>query len=412
MAVTVANLITNVDTYIGDASTDRISQAERFQALTEATAWLIEELGNDHSVKTYDLEYLDTIHYYKVTNSVTDLLASADLRRGIENHWKTASPKSSRDIAEDIGQQSNEFAWAVERRNDNTFIVVNLEPEETADYVASFDSLTSDGGTWEADTTNSDALNVTADSVEYKEGSGSINFDIDVSQSGNNRATIFNDSVSSQNLTEFEDLGSWLFELYIPDVTNITSITLYWGSSDSAYWSATASTDIDGAVFSDGWNTIKIDWENATMISSPDVAAIDYIRFDLNYGVSQVDDTDFRLDNLRIANPETLTFYYVTWNVGETAGGTEISAFTASTDVPFFSGKYDQYRYAVAHKAASILFFTLRLRDEALTEEREALSQVDRIRDIIPDSKVPETHNFKVMGVNLTQSNRRRRFRL
>lgn len=408
MSVTVANLITNLDSYIGDASTDRISQAERFQALTEATVWLNEELGNDHATETYTLSYYDTINYYKVTNSITDLLASADLRRETKLHTISAMPKSSRELAEMIGQNSTEFAWAVEQKDNDRYLAIVCTPENRAIQIATFDTTTSDGGTWEADTTASDATNVTADSNEYVEGAGSLNFDVDVSQSGNNRATIYNDELNTKNLSTVEDTGTFLFNVYVPDVTYFSSVTLYWGNSDSVYWAATASTDIDGSAFVAGWNTVKIDWADATATGSPDAEAIDYIRIDMNYTASQTDDTDFRIDDLRVAKAENLTFHYTSWNVGTNSSGTAIKAFTATTDIPYYSGKYDQYKYAVAHKAASTLFFLLRLRDEALVEEREALKQVERLKDIVPKSQTPETHAFKVRGINF---NTRRRYR-
>lgn len=408
MAVTVANIITNVDTYFGDSSTDRISQAERFQAITEATAWLLEELGNDHAIKTYTLDYLDTIHYYKVTSGITDLLASADLRRAVDDHTISALHKSSKDLAEDIGQNSLDFAWSIERRNADTFVVVNLDTKNKAKSISDFDSSTDGGGTWSADTSGSDATNVTFDTVEFKSGSASLNFDLDVSQSGNDYATIQNTTLTQIDLSDWEDLGAWLFEAYIPDATNITSYTLFWGSDTSNYWSATKTTDIDGSAWTDGWNTVKVNWSDATATGSPDATAIDYIAIRVTYDGAQADDTDFRLDNLRIAKPETLTYHYVSWDVGEDTNGTDISAFSATTDVPFFSGKYDQYKYPVAHKAASILFYSIRLREEAASEERMAEQKLDRLRDIFPDSKTAESHNFKVFGINFSRGGRRR----
>ena len=38
----------DLDTYIGDSSTDRISAAERLQSVTEATVWVQEFLQNNH----------------------------------------------------------------------------------------------------------------------------------------------------------------------------------------------------------------------------------------------------------------------------------------------------------------------------------------------------------------------------
>lgn len=403
MSVTVANIITNMDSYIGDTSNDRISAAERLQYITEAVVWLQNETGNDHQNATYTLNYLDTVHYYKVTTAIADLLDVADLRREEDDHTVSFVRKSPRELAEEIGQEATESSFAIERRDGNAYLVVNHTSKHPADVVSSLESTTADGGTWAVDSTNSDATNLTVDNVEFKEGNGSLNFDIDVSQSANNRATIQNSTLTALDLSDYLDLGSWLFWMYVPDVTNFTSVTLYWGSSTSDYWSATVTTDINGSAWVNEWNEVKINWANATKTGSPDETAIDFIRFDLNYGAGQADDTDFRLDYLRIARPEKLKFHYISWNVGTNSGGTDITAFTATSDIPYFSGQYDQYKYIVAHKAASAAFFNLRLREEALAEERAAIDGLNKIKQIIPSSRAPEVKSFKVMGVNFNR---------
>lgn len=408
MAITVASIITNFDTYIGDTSNDRVSAAERLQFITEGTAWLQEELGNDHMVKTYSLSYYDNVHYYKITSSVASLLEGADLRRGEADQGYSFAHKSSRELAEEIGQQNTESSWAIERRDSNWYLAVNHQSKYSPTTIASFDSLTIDGGTWTADTTNSDALNVTADSNEFKQGSGSINFDTDVSQSGNNRATIYTDDLDSKDLSDFVDLGAFVFWLYVPDVTYFTGVTLYWGSSDSAYWSASVTTDASGGAWANGWNRVAVLWSAATMTSTPDSEAIDYIRFDINYSASQTDDTDFRLDDLTIVRPETLTFFYTSWYVGtDTTGATSRLAFTATTDIPFFSGLYDQYKFAVAHKAASLAFFgTLQLDQRGSAHEVEAIKALNRARKIVPKSVTKEVKSFKVQGLNFRRRRR------
>lgn len=409
MAVTVASVITNFDTYIGDTSNDRISAAERLQYINEATVWLQEELGNDHMVKTYALNYYDNVHVYKITSAVASLLEGADLRRGEEDQLESMTHKSARELAEEIAQESQESSWAIERRDGNWFLVVNHNSKYSPELIASFDNLTADGGDpgWQADTTNSDATNVTADSIEFKTGSGCINFDADVSQSGNNRATIYNDEFTSKDLTDYLDLAAFVFWVYVPDVTNFSSVTLYWGSSASAYWSATVTTDINSNAFVNGWNRVAVQWSAATMTSTPDVTAIDYIRIDFNYGAGQGDDTDFRIDDLTIVRPEVLTFFYTSWYVGTNNSGTALTAFTATTDVPFYSGQYDQYKYAVAHKAASLAFYgALRNREEAAVQEVEAIRALNRQKKLIPSAVTKEVKSFKVRGVSFARGNR------
>lgn len=410
MAITEAALETSFNTYIGDSSTDRISAAERLQLATEATVWLQEELGNDHMVKTYSLPYYDNVHYYKVTTAIASLLEGSDLRRGEEDQQVSFAHKSARELAEEIGQEATESSWSIERRDNNTYLVVNHQSKHSPFTFATFDSLTADGGTWAADTTNSDATNVTADTVEFKQGSGCINFDITVAQSANNRATL-SSTTTSRDLSDFENLGAWVFWIYVVDVTYFSSVTLYWGSSASAYWSATVTTDINSNAWVNGWNRVAVLWSNAIKTSTPDVTANDYMRIDFNYTASQANATDFRIDDMTLVRPETLTFFYTSWYVGtDTTGATSKTAFTATTDIPFFSGQYDQYKYAISHKMASLAFFgPLRNTEKGNIQEGEALKALNRARKLIPSSVTKETKSFKVSQVSFRSRRNGRR---
>lgn len=412
MSITVASIITNFDTYLGDASNDRISAAERLQLITEATVWLQEELGNDHMNKTYSLSYFDNVHYYKTTSSIASMLEGADLRRAEEDQTMSFAHKSARELAEEIGSNFGESSWAIERRDGDSYLVVNHSSKFSPLLVSSWESTTADGGTWALDESTSDAINLTVDTVEYKQGAGCLNFDVDVSQSGNNRATISNSTLTAMDLTSYNDLASWVFWAYIPDVTYFSSFTLYWGSSASAYWSATVTTDINATAWVAGWNRVKINWSAATKTSTPDVTDIDYIRLDLNYTASQADDEDFRIDDLTLVRAETLTFHYTSWYVGDTSSAdtTKLLAFAATTNVPFFSGQYDQYKYAVAHKAASLAFYgPLRNKEEGQVQEVEAIKALNRQKNLIPKSVTKEVKSFKVGGLNFRRKSRRGR---
>lgn len=409
MAITFADIQTNLNTYIGDASTDRISAAERLQAMTEATVWLQEELQNDHTVDSYDLNYFDTVNEYKVTTTIADLLDGADLRREPDLQIQSFSRKSSRELAEEIGQAFSESSFAIERRDRNAYLEINHSSRYDARIISSFESDEDGGGTWVVDSTNSDATNLTEDSTWYTDGNGSLNYDLTVLQSGNNRGTIYNNDLDDLDLTDDENLSSFLLDVYIPDVTYVTGYTLFWGSSSSAYWSLTSTTDVNGNALVTGKNTLKFTWASATKTSTPDVTLTNYIRIDLNYSGSQANATDFRVDRLRLVRPEILRFYYTSWSVGQTSSSdsTKIYAVAATTNVPFFSGQYDQYKFAVAHKAASILYMSpLRLINQSLAEEKLANDQLKRVRKIVPVSRNPEMKSFKVNGISFNRNRR------
>lgn len=401
MAITTADLITNFNTYVGDDSTDRITAAERLQYMTEAVVWLQQELGNDHQNSTFQFDFFDTVNEYKVTSEIADLMEGSDLRRARGKRTEEFTYKDPRELLREIDQGFKEPSYAIDRFDKDWYLVVNFAPKNTAAQISSLESLTADGGTWVVDAVNSDATNLTVDNVEFQQGNGSLNFDIDVSQSGNNKATILNSTMTSRDLSADEDLSSWIFEVYIPDVTDFTSITFTWGSDTSNFWSATVTTDIDGNAFIDKWNRVQIEWSAASKTLSPDETAIDFIQFDFNYGAGQGDDTDYRIDDLKLIKPERVVFLYTSWFVGtDTTGATERTAFTATADIPYFSGQYDNYRYAVAHKAAAIAFKNLRLFNNAQIEDGEAFTAIKQIQTRIPASTPKQTKSFKPKGIN------------
>lgn len=408
MSITISNIQTDLNSILGDSSTDRISAAERLAAITEATYWAKEELDNDHAVKTYDLNYFDGAHYYKVSTALSDLFEGNDLRRAVGENNTAFTRKDSRGMAEDIAQYSTESAFSIERRDGNAYLVINHQSKYTGMQAGTFASSTADTGTWTIDETTSDATNLLFNSIDFTEGNSSLQFDVDVSQSVNNRATIINSTLSSEDLTDDKDISSWLLDIKLPEVTYFSSVTFYWGSDSSNYWSVTQTTDMNSAAFAIGWNTLKFDWLGATMTGTPDVTEIAYFRIDFNYTGSQTDATSYRVDNLRLVRPEKLKFYYSSWDVGTNTSGTAIKTFTATTDVPYFSAQYDGYRFPVAHKAASIIFRNLRLGQRATEEEQEAYVQMNRVRKIIPKSRTPESKNFKPRGISFMRRGIRR----
>ena len=85
-----------------------------------------------------------------------------------------------------------------------------------------------------ADTSTSDATSLALDTSVYMEGNGALSFNVVAAQSGNNRATISNSTLTSKDFTTLRGISSALLWVYMPSVTYVTSVTLYWGSSSSA----------------------------------------------------------------------------------------------------------------------------------------------------------------------------------
>lgn len=166
-------------------------------------------------------------------------------------------------------------------------IAANLRSPKTLD---DFSSLTS-GGTW---TAGDDATNITLDTLNYVQGSSSINFDLDGSTTD---AYIEKTYSTAIDLSDDEDKSSLFLWIYLPDASIMTSVELRWGNSSTIYFSNTV-TQANSGAFVNGWNQLRFDWNGATETGSVDTENIDYVRITVNYDGTA--DTDLRVDNLTV----------------------------------------------------------------------------------------------------------------
>ena len=405
MAVLISSLITQIDRHIGDTSTDRFSTSDRYDAITEAVVCLQEKHQSELQNFTYTLNYVDTITSYLISSALADILMASDLRRAEGENGHTFTFKDGKSLQEDISNGITEDSYAIERYNGKAYIVVNKAPTYPSLVVSQFESLT-DGGTWTLDAVTSDAVNLSLDTVGFTQGNGCLKFDADVSQSGNNRISLYATDLNSLDFTEVKGLSSVLLEVYLPEVTYFSSVTLSWGTDSSNYYSSTKTTPVSGA-WTAGWNTVRVEWTGATtQTGTVTISDINYARIDLNYTASQGDVADYRVDYFRFARNEPLTLHYLSLNVGKDTSGTGISIFSAGTDTPFFSGQYDQAKYFVGHYAAGILMQDNRLFDEANEQFKQAGDRLRELKNILPSSRATETKSFKSSGLNFNRRNK------
>ena len=400
MATSVQNIITEqVDIFLGDSSTFAVSTGDRLAAIGTSIKTLYNEFDFDFAIRTFPVDYFDGINYYDITSSVNvpAFAAAVDLRREKEDQTQTFTRKTGREIAEEIANHVEMPSFAVEVQDRNNILVINHSSKFSAAVIHNADS-TSALNEAEVDTVNSDALNLTIDRGEFKEGVGSFNFDLDIDQSANQRLTLIINSTSTLDMTDDEDLSSFIFDAYLPDVTGTSStiMTAFWGSSPSNYFSGTVTEDFGGDSFNDGWNLVKIDWVDASVTGSPDLTNMGWARIDIAHN-SASDDTDFRIDNIRMIRPEKLTLHYQTYFIGvdSTAETSRLLNFWNTSNKPFYSGVYDHFDTYVGHKAAAILFRNMGQRQESIDEESLAARELSNLKKKLPSSSVKPMQNFK-----------------
>lgn len=195
-------------------------------------------------------------------------------------------------------------------------------------------------GTWAADTSTSDALNVQTYDINYKTGSASVSFDVDVSQSVNNHSVVSNSTLTAVDLSDYENKSRVFMWVYIPTVTYVTGMTLRWGSSDSAYWEASATTQYSGLALVSGWNRISFAWPS-TSTGSPSSSAVDFIYFQLTYSASQADMSGVLIDDIIFAIPKVFDFDYQSTYFVRSSGGTAQTEFSATSDYSMLDDEDD-----------------------------------------------------------------------
>lgn len=175
-------------------------------------------------------------------------------------------------------------------------------------------SAYNENGTFTA-ISSTDTTNVrTVSGARYKSGSA-VAFDIDVSIDASHTAGIVKTMTTAVDLSDNEDIGTLFMDLLLPDgiADNLTSVTLRWGSSDSAYWEKSVTMCHNGQDFSRGKNVLGFAWSSATEVGSPAASAIDYVRVLLTYASGQTDVSLIVLQDLRATNPtEFVAEYYST----------------------------------------------------------------------------------------------------
>jgi hypothetical protein len=227
---------------------------------------------------------------------------------------------------------------------------LNAGYQEAATYTTLHNMDTYDGdGTWAG---TNDATNVATDAVTFKEGAGSVSFDIDVSNSTANKATLTNSTFTAVDLSgEDINTGGIILWVYLDDFTYIKSTEVKFGSSSTAYYAVKSyAKDVQGIKYKDGWNRIFIPTLNKQTVGSPDTSAIDYLQVNIEFSSSAADQTSCRIDGIEFVD-KYIEYWY-------TRKATDLSADSDESAIP------SQYQFVYELYATSKALNTITGKEE------------------------------------------------
>lgn len=190
---------------------------------------------------------------------------------------------------------------------------------------ATFNSTTSDGGTW---TAFGDATNVTNEADNFITGGGSVEFDL---VGSGTTAGLENTGVTSFDAREFINAGHVFVWVYINSTTNLTNWILRIGSSSANYYTQTVTTDHFGASFVNGWNLLRFDFASMTETGTVDDAAMDYIAIYMTKTSGKSDD-GYRVDHMVLHSGEIHNIVYYSRFPWQSSAGAYLEDSTANTD--------------------------------------------------------------------------------
>lgn len=258
--------------------------------------------------------------------------------------------------------------------------------DDTSLTVSTMDSLTASGGTW---TLYGDGTNLTADAENRVKGSASINWDI--SAAGGTTAGIYNDDLNEFDISDYLSAGSALVWVYITSATNLTNFILRIGSSSSAYYSITITTNNEGASFYAGWNLLRFSFVNKSTTGTPDDDACDYVALYMTKDAAKVSETDYRFDNLVLKIGEHYNVIYYSKYLWQSSSGTYLEDATATTDL--LNVDTDEYNLIIA-KTAEYIEEHLKNYNQA-DRQRKEYDELKRIYILNnPSEEIPLTQTY------------------
>ena len=317
MSITLAQLLSEVTEKTRNSTTGALDNTKRTRAINRTLQDLQDYADWEFTKRTKTFYFIDNVYEYNLkdyvgcscqdndgSTAILDFKNPYDLQP--END-KSLDFKEVKPIRENI--RRNRFLR--EYGIDNELLVINY-PRQVSAQIHNCDSLTANGA-WSA---SGDASNLTIDDVIFDEGNGSLNFDTSAGTS----LILTNSTLNSLDLEDLQNQSHLTMKVWLPTITNFTSIRIRLGSSSADYWEKTETVPAGNRDLEVGKNIFAFRWADGTETGTPDYSAVDYLQIVITYS-SATTDTDFRIDDIRVAKEVEMKLDYYSLAMAKDAGG-------------------------------------------------------------------------------------------
>lgn len=350
MAITLQQIDTTIQNALRNAANSPLTPTRRVDAYNRVIDFLQSKANWNCTIRRAYFDYLIGEAEYSLSNNlgITDFKQFKDLKFVNDNnnlHTQEFEEINSQDFSVWEGQGALNNVLNFEERDGDNIMRVLSNLGTSVETIDSMDDLTT-GRTWSSDTSGSDATTLTSDTNRSKSGN-SVNFNIDVSQSANDYATIYTSTVFSSVIdkSEIENLGHFRFWLGLHSMSAanlalISSVTFVWGSDASAtpstkanYWSKTVTAPATGGSFVASWNRMSFDWATATKTGSPDASSLRYFEIKVTYTSGMTDTNNIRIDEIEAFDPSEMELVYFSTSFVNNSGTWQTHFSTDTVDL-------------------------------------------------------------------------------
>lgn len=367
MATSLQAIIDQISPLLGDRTGGTVEDADIMASVNRCNRILQNRHGIYASKNRSTIDIFPTVYEYAIPTDFSDIISLQD--RGTPIAF---SKKTPREFWLRLNQEDR--MHAIDTITGDRFLLAKYEAGGSSAVLHDCDSLTSNG-TW-AVASGTDAENISADTLNKKVGSGSLSFDIDVSDSVNNYGAIENSTFTAVDLSAMTNKGTLFAWVYFPSVTYITSVLVRWGSSSANYYEQSATTQHNGQAFRAGWNRLGFAWSGSTTTGTPVDTAIDYLLVRVVYSASQTDATGFKVDDIRMETPAQLEINYHSSRMVESAAGSLQDDFALNTDVTLLADEDADLLFYYALSDSLWIYSRFEERKEAQRQFEELLGAV------------------------------------
>jgi hypothetical protein len=324
MSYTLQNFLDDVQYRVNDASGGNADNVSVTNYLNEGLRRIRRKFDLPTSENVTQLKVFQGVYEYAPPTGFSEYIA-------LNKQWTLDDDLNFKrvDEKEFWRNYNGDNMVSISRNKSNTTLLIAYQNDQLSNPTVNACDTYNGNGTFVA---SGDANTVASDTLYYREGSGSVKFNITTSTG---TAVLTNSDMSHVDLSgsSVAKVGMMTLYVYLPSATNYTSFTLRFGTDASNYYQSTVTTQINGGVFVEGWNTLGFDWSTATTTGTPTDSSIGYLQLSIALPLTMANQTGLRIDSFVMHQPLILNLHWVSdYLVVDGTTGALKETFASATD--------------------------------------------------------------------------------